>query len=166
MKKIFSLKNLLYFVGVIYLVISVYPRISNNFAKEGERIEVQEYQIIEAGSTNKKLVFPPQQRSIAIFWATWCAPCKLEMKRLSNSVDKGAIPAGSIVAINPFESTDKIRSFLKEESFPFTFIEDRGLSQALNVNTTPTTLFIEDKKIFSLSSGLSFIGIWKAEQFL
>lgn len=166
MKKILNLKNLLFFAGIVYLGITSLPRIISNFSNEGQSVEGQEYQIIETGISVKKLIFPSQQRSITIFWATWCAPCKLEMARLSKSVQNGAIPSGSIIAINPFESTDTVRSFLKKESFPFTFIEDRGISQALNVNTTPTTLFIEDKKILSLSSGLSLIGIWKAERFL
>ena len=165
MKKYFHPKNLIFFIVVIYLFISTLPRIINNFSGEGKSIEVQEYQIIEAVRADKKLEFP-QPRSIAIFWATWCAPCKLEMKRLSHSVKSGAIPSGAIVAINPFESTEKVRSFLREESFPFTFIEDQGLSERLKVNTTPTTLFIENNKIIDLSSGLSIIGIWKAEQFL
>lgn len=166
MRKFFKLKNFLYFAVIGYLLISTLPRIVNNFNHEGKDIEVKEYLVIEANNVDKKLLFPANQRSIAIFWATWCAPCRLEMARLTTSVKNGSIPSGSIIAINPFESPEIVRSFLKKESFPFTFIEDKGLSQAFSVNTTPTTLFIEDKKIISLSSGLSFIGIWKAEQFL
>lgn len=159
-------KTILYIALTIFLIITALPRVINNFDKEGQRLETEKYKIIEVSNVEKDISFPGKQRSIAIFWATWCAPCKLEMARLSSSVRNGAIPSGSIIAINPFESTNIVRSFLKKESFPFIFIEDRGISQRLNINTTPTTLFIENKKIISLSSGLSFIGIWKAEQFL
>lgn len=166
MKKLFTFNNLFFLFACIYAAYSLIPVITNNFSKEGQIIASQEYQIIGETVTNQKMVFPSKNRTIAIFWATWCAPCKLEMARLSASVENGKIPAGSVVAVNPFESTDKIRSFLRRNSFPFTFIEDKGISSLLNVNTTPTTLFIENQKIISLSSGLSFIGIWKAEQFL
>jgi len=166
MKKYMSFNNLLFLLAGIYAAYSLVPVVINNFSKEGKTIPTQEYLTIVANGPGEKILFPPKGRSIAIFWATWCAPCKLEMARLSASVEEGKIPKGAIVAINPFESTEKVRSFLKEHSYPFTFIEDKDISSFLNVSKTPTTLFIEDQKIEGLSSGLSFIGIWKAEQFL
>lgn len=166
MKKHLTLNNFFFLLVCIYAAYSMIPVMKNNFSKEGQSIETSEYQILGANVTNQKILFPTKERAIAIFWATWCAPCKVEMARLSASVDKGEIPVGAILAINPFETSEKVRSFLKEHFFPFTFIEDKGISRLLNVNTTPTTLFIEDHKIVNLSSGLSLIGIWKAEQFL
>ena len=166
MKKMFSLSNLIFLVAILYAAYSMIPVMRNNFSQEGETIDPQDYQTINADGTIQTLRFPANDRSIAIFWATWCAPCKLEMARLKTSVVQGKIPLKAIVAINPFESPEAVRTFLKKESYPFTFLEDRGVSRVLNVNTTPTTLFLEKNKIVSLSSGLSFFGIWNAERFL
>lgn len=166
MKKHFTLSNLLFLAAMVFLTITTLPSVLSNFGKEGELLTSREHLILEANKSDKTLVFPVAPRSVAIFWATWCAPCKLEMNRLSKSVKEGEIPRGAIVAINPFESKETIVSFLRENSFPFTFIEDKGLSQQLNVNRTPTTLFIENNKVLSVSSGLSLIGIWRAESFL
>lgn len=166
MKKYLTLNNALFLLGMGYLLFTAVPLFFANISREGETIPVQAYLVIESGMTEKKIKFPPEKRSIAIFWATWCAPCKVEMKRLASSVEDGKIPRGEIIAINPFETPEVIRPFLRENPYPFTFIEDNGISQKLDIRRTPTTLFLENKKIVSLSSGLSFIGIWKAESFL
>ena len=70
MKKNISLNNILIFGGAIYLAITVLPRSMNNMNQEGKSIDAQEYEVIEITETGKKLVFPPEHRTIAIFWAT------------------------------------------------------------------------------------------------
>lgn len=166
MKKHLNLSNIFFLIVSVYAAYSLLPVLQNNLEKEGLLISSQKYKVIDRNGTNQELLFPTKSRSIAIFWATWCAPCKMEMARLSASVKDGKIPIGAIIAINPFESSEVVRSFLKTESHPFTFIEDNGISQLLKVDRTPTTMFIENQTILNLSSGLSFIGIWKAERFL
>ena len=166
LKKHITINNVLAAAGIIYLLLTAIPLLIHNLSMEGQTLSAQEHPVIEQGQTEKVISFPGREKTVAIFWATWCGPCKLEMNRLSGSVKEGKIPAGKIIAINPFESTETIRKFLSKNTYPFTFIEDRGISQKLNINRTPTTLFIENSKILSLSSGLSVIGIWKAENFL
>lgn len=166
MKKILNPGNIIFLLAVIYAAYSLVPSVRNNFSQEGRLIETRSYRMITAEGTGEPILFPAKNRAIAIFWATWCAPCKLEMARLSRSVEEGKIPAGAIIAVNPFETPDEVRAFLKKNSYPFTFIEDSGLSGFLKVNRTPTTLFIESQKVVNLSSGLSLSGIWSAENFL
>lgn len=166
MKKLLNPGNLVFILALLYAAYSLVPSVKNNFSQEGRRIETKSYRTITTKGPEQSVLFPAGNRSIAIFWATWCAPCKLEMARLSRSVEEGKIPAGAIIAVNPFETPDEVRAFLKKNSYPFTFIEDSGLSGHLNVNRTPTTLFIESQKVVNLSSGLSFTGIWSAENFL
>jgi hypothetical protein len=88
------------------------------------------------------------------------------MKRLASSVNEGKISRDKIVAINPFESEIVVRKFLSENSYPFIFLAAPELATTLSVEATPTTVFIEDQKVKSLSSGMSLWGIWKAELFL
>jgi thiol-disulfide isomerase/thioredoxin len=110
---------------------------------------------------------PPQnERILILFWASWCGPCKIEMDRFHQSVSDKKIDGGRIIAINPFEDTQVVRKFLKEKFYPFTFVEAPMLTQELDVSVTPTTLLIENGKIISRSSGISVIGIWRAENFL
>lgn len=165
MKKFFKKKsNLFLFFIIIFVIYRQAPTLVNNFSNEGTQLNSQKYLVIS--SEESKILFPPKGHGIAIFWATWCGPCKIEMNRLKDSVTEGKIPAGSIYAINPFESNSAVRKFLSENEYPFTFIEAPLISSQLKVSVTPTTVFLDDGKVVSMNSGLSVLGIWRAEQFL
>jgi thiol-disulfide isomerase/thioredoxin len=111
--------------------------------------------------------FPPKHsRAVTIFWASWCGPCKIEMQRLKSSVENKKISPDLVFAINPFETHSEVITFLKQNKFPFKFIEAPDITEKLNIISTPTTMFLNQGVITSLSSGVSFIGIWKAEYFL
>ena len=50
--------------------------------------------------------------------------------------------------------------------FGFTFIDAPDAAQALKIEVTPTTVFFDKGEIKSMSTGMSVVGIWKAERFL
>lgn len=167
MKKFITLNNLFTLLVLVFLAYMQGPNIIRNFRSEGIKLETNEYQIIYPNENKQTVLFPPvNSNGIAIFWATWCGPCKIEMQRLKSSVDSGKISKHFIFAINPFESPAEIRKFLSENKFPFTFIEAPEITRMLNVNATPTTVFLKNGRVSSVSSGLSLIGIWRAEIFL
>lgn len=167
MKKWISQKsNILLFLLLIFALYQQLPSIQNNFTQEKKLILSENSKILNS-KVDATTSFPPESsRAIAIFWASWCGPCKIEMARLSQSVESGAIPQDKIFAINPFESNLEIRKFLANNNYPFTFIEASSLPTTLGVSVTPTTLFIENGIIIRMSSGMSLMGIWKAEWFL
>lgn len=142
------------------------PILLHNFEKEGTQLPVKEYDVINSVTAGERLAFPSTGKNIVIFWATWCAPCKLEMARLKSSVDSGKIADRAIVAVNSYESPEVIRKFLAESPYPFTFIDAPGLAKALDARATPTTVFLEQGQVTSMSTGLSLTGIWRAEDFL
>ena len=136
--------------------------IYKNFKMQG--VSLSPVQVTEIKTKQPMLVFNKSENYIVIFWASWCAPCKVEMSRLKKSVNSGAIPQGNILAINLGESEKKIRKFMSQNKFPFTFIDDKGfMAQKFNVMVTPTTILVEKGKTISVSSGLSLIGIFRAE---
>ena len=168
MKNFFTKKSNILTLFLLGLVLwKQGPQLLNNFKNQGTVLKSHEYEVISGNGSTEKILFPPHGgKAIAVFWATWCGPCKVEMQRLKSSVEHGEIPAGSIVLINPFEKKEVVKKFLKENSYPFTFIEAPGLASLLGVESTPTTIFLENETVTSMSTGISFFGIWKAEAFL
>lgn len=154
-----------YFIFVIIFVWLHGERIINNFKAEGIKISTQTYQTIDG----QILSYPiASNNSILLFWATWCAPCKVEMKRLKRSVDNGTIKANSIFLLNPFEEKATMVSHLKKHPYPFVFLidENNSIAKNLNITQTPTMLLLKGSKIEHMSSGISLTGIYQAESFL
>lgn len=157
--------NIIYVLVLAFVLFQQIPVLKNNFSKQNQTISAREVSVLNQG--NAKIVFPPKDsRAITIFWASWCGPCKIEMARLKDSVESGAIPKGLLFAVNPFESDREARKFINENNYPFTFIEASTLATELGIKVTPTTLFIDKGTITEMSSGMSLWGIWEAEQYL
>lgn len=137
------------------------PTFFKNTENEGKKIISRPYAVF---NKSEIMTFPfENSNSVAIFWASWCAPCKLEMARLKSSVEAGKIPKENIFAINPFENRVEILKFINQNSYPFAFIEAPELSSELQIDRTPTILLFEKDKIKSISSGISLLTVWKAE---
>ncbi len=167
MKAWLSRRSNLFLLAVIALVVyQRLPVLRANLTHEGKEVRSRSLRVLS--TTDARTVeFPPRDsRAMAIFWASWCGPCKVEMRRLRSSVESGAIPRDAIFAINPFESDAEARKFISENRFPFTFVEASTIAQELDIRVTPTTLFLDKGRVEELSSGMSLWGIWKAEFYL
>lgn len=140
------------------------PAIMNALMKEGTRLTPKSYPVISPAGAPDVLLSTGKQ--VVIFWASWCGPCKLEMGRFKNSVEDGSISAGSIYAVNPFESPEVVRDFLKKTPYPFNFLDAKALADELRVTVTPTEIFIDNGTVTRMSTGISIIGIIRAESFL
>jgi peroxiredoxin len=82
--------------------------------------------------------------TILNFWATWCAPCQLEMPLLQSRYDQydGEL---EVVGINNGENRQDIQSFVDEMTLTFEVLIDpkTEIQQLFQVRGYPTTLFID-----------------------
>jgi peroxiredoxin len=80
------------------------------------------------------------------FWATWCAPCRIEMPELQAAYDKYQEDGLVILALNEDEPADIARSYFQDEmGLTFTALLDENSAIATafgNFGTLPTTYFI------------------------
>ena len=78
------------------------------------------------------------------FWATWCAPCRIEMPVIQNSFDEydGEL---SVIAINNAESKEDVRAFVDEFGLTFDILLDpeAEIQRLYQINGYPTTFIID-----------------------
>ncbi len=86
------------------------------------------------------------------FWATWCAPCRVEMPELQSAFERHQDDGLVILAIDYGESPDMIRSFFYDEmGLTFTpLLDEKGeVSEQFGVFNLPSTFFISPKGVIT-----------------
>jgi thiol-disulfide isomerase/thioredoxin len=83
------------------------------------------------------------------FWASWCDGCKADMRALKELQTKYAKNKLRVVGINLDKDPAKAASFLKENSYPWPHLNDKGgldsqLAMSYGILTLPMT-FVVDK---------------------
>ena len=78
------------------------------------------------------------------FWASWCAPCRIEMPAMQKLHDKYNNHQFAMLAVSLKESSKQVRSYFKENKLTFTALVDpKGkVAQQFRVISIPTTLII------------------------
>ncbi|TWT83752.1 Thiol:disulfide interchange protein TlpA [Planctomycetes bacterium CA13] len=85
------------------------------------------------------------------YWATWCEPCKQDMKLLRGLQARYAKAGIQLVGINVDATRDMAGRFLKENSLPWIQLfsdgglESSNLAKAFGVQTLPTMMLVDQK---------------------
>ncbi len=78
------------------------------------------------------------------FWATWCAPCRLEMEDIQNAYEYHRAQGFVVLAVNAAEDPQVITQFLHAYSltFPILLDPDQSTAKLYQVVGLPTSFFI------------------------
>jgi len=94
---------------------------------------------------------------IVNFWASWCAPCRLEMPSFEKMYKTKSKDGLLILAINEDEQPEALETYLKEKpvSFPVLLDRDGALMKRLGGRAFPTTILVGgDGKVGEVVEGV------------
>jgi cytochrome c biogenesis protein CcmG, thiol:disulfide interchange protein DsbE len=94
------------------------------------------------------------------FWATWCVPCREEMPAMQALYEQYRDRGLVILAVNMEEDETRVRRWMEQGGFTFTFVLDSDGQQVkrYNVTAAPTSYFlgrdgvIRDLKLGAISA--------------
>lgn len=92
------------------------------------------------------------QPIIINFWATWCAPCRIEMPELQAAFEQHADDGLVILALDQDEDPDTVRAFFHDEmGLTFTPLLDVAsqTSEQYSVFNFPTTYFVNAEGVIT-----------------
>ncbi len=93
------------------------------------------------------------------FWATWCDPCKAELRELAALYDRYRDKVEFVaVSTDTEESMDKVRAFAVESNLPFPILVDPAKKQVVSLipggDTVPYSMLVSrDGKVLSTHTG-------------
>ena len=135
-----------------------------HFRTEGTKIPEITLPLIDGGTYNSG----EDSRSRAlVFWATWCGPCTVELRRIQNLIDAGQISAESVIAISSHEEEYFLRSAVRERgyTFPVGIDLDGEAMQRLQVSATPTIILKSGNGTIDwMTTGLSPFLEWRIKR--
>jgi thiol-disulfide isomerase/thioredoxin len=97
--------------------------------------------------------------TVVSFWATWCVPCKKEIKNIREQLPEWKKEADfnfMTVSIDESRTEGLVKSYVKSQGWEFpTFIDPNAdLKRSLNFQNVPFTIIIDKKgKIAFMHSG-------------
>jgi len=83
------------------------------------------------------------------FWATWCAPCRIEMPAIQNRYEKFAEDGLVVLAVNFDEPKENVLSFAEEFGLTFEVLLDPGgeIQRSYRIRGYPTSFFIDSNGV-------------------
>ncbi|MCC7441511.1 MAG: TlpA family protein disulfide reductase [Bdellovibrionales bacterium] len=142
------------------------PRWIKLYRMEGQSVGVPAASAPAAGTLEQALGEP--RSKVLVFWASWCGPCTIELKRFASAVRDGDLDAGRVIAVSTDDDPRAYERAVRERGYPFrTFLDGAGLARRLGVEATPTVLHLSaEGRVEYATSGLSLLGVMRARGFL
>lgn len=158
--------NFIFFVIMSFIIYKQAPVWINSYNQINTQIT-----FTQAVDTNGKLFNIPdrRQKTVYIFWATWCPPCHTQLNQFKSAVIDGKINSQQIVAVNLGEDIELVKAYQAEHQYPFSLVISKASKpwKKFNVEATPSIAFTDNTgKIVNFFAGLSPLASLQAQYFL
>jgi len=166
MKKLKGYKSIWFIVGLIIAVGAVIVLLPSEAAQQ---TEVDEYTLVHVNDVapdftvdmfdGSKVTLSELKGKVVLlnFWATWCPPCRVEMKRVQKDlIDRFKGQDFVFLPISRGESIEDIAKFRDKTgyTFPMGLDEDQSIYKMYAINYIPRNYLIgKDGKIVMASVG-------------
>ena len=100
----------------------------------------------------------PGKTLVVEFWATWCAPCRLQAAILEEMYPRYRREGVEFLAVNLGEEADLVRQFVADSPFSYPVLLDprQELGQKVGVYALPTVLVLDPRgKTVYLEPGIA-----------
>jgi peroxiredoxin len=107
------------------------------FNLEGEEVHLSDFQ---------------GQPVLINFWATWCAPCRIEMPAIQNRFERQAEDGFVVLAVNYDESLEEVQAFADELDLTFDLLLDPGgeIQRRYRIRGYPTSFFLDSSGVIQV----------------
>ncbi|MEW6042579.1 MAG: TlpA disulfide reductase family protein [Elusimicrobiota bacterium] len=148
-------KNIL--INLLCFIIFPFLLIDTSTAETNKHAPIFKVRDIEGKQVSMEELFH-KGPIIVDFWATWCNPCKAELKALAKLYKKYKAQGLEVVAISEdnVEESAKVKQFVKMKKMPFIVIIDRNkeLMEKFHAATVPSLFLIaKHGRIYSIHIG-------------
>jgi peroxiredoxin len=135
------------------------------------RGEAPDFSLTDLDGVTVQLTEQTVQNQIVLvnFWATWCAPCRLELPQFETLYEKHREEGLQILAVNVGETEDEVREYLAEHpvSFPVLFDPNNVVATRYRVDAFPTTVILDAQgQVQDVVEGLDPYLIYRVEGLL
>ncbi len=117
--------------------------------------------VASSSPANLSAVLKPGRRTLINFWATWCAPCAVEMPELAALYESLSRTGVDLIGISlDFGQEERVHSYLKERSIPYPnfVLGEQDVEKVFSSGqlTVPLSLVLDDEgRVVEVYSGWS-----------
>lgn len=146
MKRLFALAAGLLFSAATFAQTSELPNTQIKNVSNGKKVSFNE-------------TVTPGKVTLISFWATWCVPCKKEIKNVREKMEGWQKEANfnfMTVSIDETRAEGLVRSYAKSQgwNFPYYIDPNGDLKRSLNFQNVPFTIIVDKNgKVAYMHSG-------------
>jgi len=147
--------NTIFFIFATYAIYLKMPSILTNFKHQDKKSNDFTVKLINGENYN---LHTQSKKVVIVFWATWCGPCEIELKRINQMVKDKKIQPTDVLAISSNEEEAIVKEKAKRENYLFNVgVDTNGsIASLYQVSSTPTIVFIDEKQIINwMTAGIS-----------